>query len=310
MTSIKSYDQLEEFGRVRLSKNFFMRDFLHSEIAAWHEIRNLPEHPDVAVAVGKELCSRLLEPLQASFGRIHIRSGYRSPQVNEFGNRNRLNCASNASNFAAHIWDYLDAQGLHGATACIVIPWLVDHVARGGHWTDMAWWIHDHLPYSSMCFFPKLSAFNISWHEEPARRIDSFAPPKGCLTRPGMENHGGSHADQYVGFPRLDGAAIDGRRTSDRPSELGRAADSTQPKPIAPPIEVGRHLTVAKRPVHAAAGKHGARACRRGQIPSNSHEDDMAQGRPPSFTGERNPWPGRGCRTLCAQGQGQLRKTW
>jgi hypothetical protein len=204
MGNITSYDKLEDLGRVRLSQNFFMRDFLYSEIAAWHGLRNVPDHPEQAIAVGKLLCEHLLEPLQATFGRIHIRSAYRSPLVNRFGNENKLNCASNEANYAGHIWDYADAQGKRGATACIVVPWLVDFVEKGGSWTAMAWWIHDHLPYSSLYFFPRLAAFNISWHEAPVRRIDSYAPPKGCLTRPGMPNHqGGSHAGEYAGFPTL-----------------------------------------------------------------------------------------------------------
>ena len=90
-TSITSYEKLEEFGRVRLSEHFFMRDFLHSEIAAWHGLRNIPDDPDAAIYAGEQLCQQLLEPLQATFGRIHVRSGYRSPAVNEFGNENKLN---------------------------------------------------------------------------------------------------------------------------------------------------------------------------------------------------------------------------
>ncbi len=203
MTKIDTYKKLEEFGRVRLSNSFFMRDFLHSEIATWHQLRNVPDYPDRAIDVGRRLCEELLEPLQATFGHIHIRSGYRSPSVNAFGNLNKLNCASNESNYAAHIWDYPDADGRRGASACVVLPWLVDHVAAGGTWTSMAWWIHDHLPYSSLQFFPKLCAFNINWHEEPKRRIDGYAAPKGCLTKPGMSNHPGLHGEQYVGFPLL-----------------------------------------------------------------------------------------------------------
>jgi hypothetical protein len=141
------------------------------------------------------------------WGRIHIRSGYRSPSVNKFGNENKLNCASNEANYAAHIWDYADQAGKHGATACIVIPWLVDRFEQGGSWTEMAWWIHDHLPYSSLCFFPKLWAFNINWHEQPQRRIDSYVAPRGCLTRPGMSNHSGSHKAEYGGFPMFSSAS-------------------------------------------------------------------------------------------------------
>jgi hypothetical protein len=48
-----------------------------------------------------------------------------------------------------------------------------------------------------------LAAFNIGWHERPRRRIDSFIAPRGCLTRPGMANHEGSHAEFYSGFPQL-----------------------------------------------------------------------------------------------------------
>jgi hypothetical protein len=85
------------------------------------------------------------------------------------------------------------------------LPWFTDRYHAGADWRPIAWWIHDHLPYSQLQFFPKLAAFNIGWHERPRRRIDSFIAPKGCLTRPGMANHEGSHAEFYSGFPRLRG---------------------------------------------------------------------------------------------------------
>lgn len=87
-----------------------------------------------------------------------------------------------------------------GATACIVVPALVDHADRGGSWTAMAWWIHDHLPYSHLQFFPRLLAFNIRWREAPERVIKSYVAPKGTLTRPGMDNHSGDHASLYRGL--------------------------------------------------------------------------------------------------------------
>lgn len=46
------------------------------------------------------------------------------------------------------------------------------------------------------------AAFNIGWHERPVRRIDSFIAPRGCLTKPGMANHGGEHGRWYRFFPR------------------------------------------------------------------------------------------------------------
>lgn len=54
---------LAEFGRVRLSKSFFMRDFLFSDIAAVHGLSNVPDDPDLAIAAGSRLCEELLEPM-------------------------------------------------------------------------------------------------------------------------------------------------------------------------------------------------------------------------------------------------------
>ena len=36
---------LTQLGRVRLSKSFFMRDMLHSEIAQIHGLSNVPDNP-------------------------------------------------------------------------------------------------------------------------------------------------------------------------------------------------------------------------------------------------------------------------
>jgi hypothetical protein len=178
-----------------------MRDFLHSEIGDVHGISNLPDDPELAVLAGRRLCDELLEPLQATFGRIAVRSAYRSPAVNAYGNAHYQNCGSNERNFARHIWDRRDAQGRIGAMASIVVPWFADRYAAGAPWQAMAWWIHDHLRYSELQFFPKLAAFNIAWHERPKRRIYSFIAPRGLLTKPGMGNEGGPHAQFYEGFP-------------------------------------------------------------------------------------------------------------
>lgn len=199
-----SVEALENFGRVRLSKSFFMRDFLYSDIAQIYGIQNVPDDPDLAIEAGKRLCQELLEPIQNHFGRIAIRSAYRSQTVNEEGNKKGHNCASNEANYAAHIWDKRDSDGCMGATACIVVPWFHDRYQQLGEWRKLAWWIHDHLPYSKMRFFPKLWAFNLQWHERPKRQINSYAEPKVRLTKPGMDNHEGSHAQEYVGLPAFD----------------------------------------------------------------------------------------------------------
>lgn len=200
MRKPESVKALENLGRERLSKSFFMRDFLYSEVANFYQIQNIPDYPDLAIAAGKHLCEELLEPLQATFGRITIRSGYRSPDVNRICNEKKLGCARNEDNFAGHIWDYPNKLG-QGAMACIVVNWYCDRYEQTGEWQPLAWWIHDHLPYSTLYFFPNLCAFNIGWHEQPQWRIDSYIEPKGCLTRPGIENHEGDHSNWYPGFP-------------------------------------------------------------------------------------------------------------
>ena len=199
MRQPRTVHALEEFGRTRLSNSFFMRDFLYSEIAAINGFQNLPDDPDLAIAAGKRLCEDLLEPLQRQFGRISVRSAYRSPQVNGFGNANKLNCATNEKNFAGHIWDRRDDNSHMGATACVIVNRFIPYYERTGDWEALAWWIHDHLPYSDMEFFPKFAAFNLQWHEAPTRSIYSFIPPRrGRLTKPGMANWAGRHEEAYA----------------------------------------------------------------------------------------------------------------
>ena len=53
MKSPKSVKTLEELGRVQLSKSFFMRDFLYSEISQIEKIPNIPDTPDIAIESGK-----------------------------------------------------------------------------------------------------------------------------------------------------------------------------------------------------------------------------------------------------------------
>ena len=190
---------LEAFGRVRLSESFFMRDFLYSEIAAINGFANLPDNPDLAIAAGMRLCEDLLEPLQARFGRISVRSAYRSPEVNGFGNANKLNCSTNEKNFAGHIWDQRDAQGRMGATACVIVNRFIPYYERTGDWEAMAWWVHDHLPYSGVEFFPKFAAFNLQWREAPEGSIYSFIPPRrGRLTARGRDNCVDMHEEAYA----------------------------------------------------------------------------------------------------------------
>lgn len=190
--------KLTELGRVQLSRTFFMRDFLYSDIGEIHGLANIPDDPDLAIAAGTRLCEDLLEPLQDVFGRIAIRSAYRSAEINRLGNAKGYNCASNERSAAGHIWDLRDGQGHMGATACIVVPRFANEWTGEDDWKRIAWWVHEHLPYSSMEFFPVRWAFNLQWHEKPLRMIYSHIPDaRGYLTKPGMPEHDDSHRDLW-----------------------------------------------------------------------------------------------------------------
>lgn len=200
---------LETFGRVRLSKYFYMRDFMYSEISGFHGVQNIPENPDLVIENGKAFCTSLLDPLEQTFGRVAVRSGYRSPDLNRYGNENRLNCARNDNPLECHIWD----RGVGDAAiagASVVIPWFADRYAEGRDWRDLAWWIHDHLPYSEMWFFPKLAAFNLVWRPKPLRTISSYIAPRGTLLRAGEDPQVSLDARQmaYSDFPPFKGIAL------------------------------------------------------------------------------------------------------
>ena len=190
---------LEDLGRIQLSQHFYLRDFLYSEIAATHGLANAPDDLELAVRTGRRLCETILEPLQATFGRIHIRSGYRSAELNALGHAQGLKCARNAYSFADHIWDVRDEAGRAGACACIVVPWFN---ARYPHqeWRRLAWWLYDHLLFHRVVFFSRQGAFNIGWRDAPAREVSSYLEPKGVLVGPRRAPEA-ERAALYAGFP-------------------------------------------------------------------------------------------------------------
>lgn len=206
MRSPKSMWSLETLGRVRLSKHFYMRDFLYSEIGNMHRVRNVPPDPELTIANGRMLCTQLLDPLEETFGRLAIRSGYRSPELNGYGNRHKLNCAANDNPIECHIWDVGHGDKAVAGTS-LVIPWFADRYEAGRDWRDLAWWIHDHLPYSEMWFFPKLAAFNLVWRPKPLRTISSYIAPRGMLLRAGAEPEEtlAQRRARYADFPPFRG---------------------------------------------------------------------------------------------------------
>ena len=176
----QSYSGLDRLGRIALSESFHMREFLYSEIAVHYQLRNVPdkERIDIAIEAGSKLCSLLLEPLQKQFGRVHVRSGYRSREVNAAGVQ-KHNCAEDNRGF--HTWDHPSENNGIGATACISVPSVSKAVFDGTvSYESMAWWVYDNLPeWSHLEFFATAEhsdevCFNIGWLEQPLKTMTSW----------------------------------------------------------------------------------------------------------------------------------------
>lgn len=201
-----SYIALERLGRQRLSRHFELRNFFHSEIASHYGRQNVPDDPALMLAAGQRLARDLLEPLVETFGPIDIRSGYRSPELNDFGATKvrPQKCASNARTRAGHIWDQRDGAGRMGACVSVGIPWFAPQFNAGRDWRDLAWWLFDHLNFHEVWFFPQNAVFNLTWREMPERRVLSYIAPRGLLVgqgRPPDPDRARRHAD----FPPFRG---------------------------------------------------------------------------------------------------------
>lgn len=157
------YTKLDKLGRVRLSRNFYMRQFLYSEIAVAFGVVNIPDNVQLAIEAGTKLCELVLEPIVAEFGSIVVRSGFRSAKLNALGHAHGLNCASNERNYARHIWDHPDAKGNMGAVACIVIPAFNDGTAKFTTQQELKTHLLDRLPCHRIKFFAKDNALNVGW---------------------------------------------------------------------------------------------------------------------------------------------------
>lgn len=167
-----SYWDLDKFGRVRLSDNFYMREFMYSEIGNFYKIPNIPHDPPAIIAAGEKLAQELLEPLQNKFGRLHIRSGYRSPALNLEGSKRGLGCKANDKNWGRKIWGF-DQDGHLGAMACVVIPTFQERYERTGGTYALADWIRANLSYSELIFFKKQGAFNIGWSNSSSIKVNN-----------------------------------------------------------------------------------------------------------------------------------------
>ncbi len=96
------YKKIDEFSRVRLSKNFIMRDFLFTAYGSAHGLHNYPmDNVAQVIKAGKELCSKVLEPILEKFGRFSITFGYQNRLQMEYEMKQPIKRHSSSP----HHWD-------------------------------------------------------------------------------------------------------------------------------------------------------------------------------------------------------------
>ena len=217
MPTPSSVAELTALGRERLSEHVFMRDMLYSEVANFHGLQNIPQDPDLALHVGRNIAAKIIEPLKKAFGHVTVRSAYRSPSLNQFCHDRHKEliaqghadgayyCSDNTYGASRHIWDLRDAGGHCGGTVSLVIPWYLERYEKTGDPRPLGWWIRDNLPdYAEVIFYPWLCAFNIRWHETPGKQaimIDGGSGVDATMTDATMGNFDGDHSEHYQGFP-------------------------------------------------------------------------------------------------------------
>ena len=84
---------------MKLSKNFTLEEFIHSNTAERMGIDNVPKDEKVVENL-RSLCLEVLQPLRDYFGApVHINSGYRCPELNMAvgGVKNSQHCRGEAA---------------------------------------------------------------------------------------------------------------------------------------------------------------------------------------------------------------------
>lgn len=159
------YDLMESFSLTRLSKNFIMRDFLHTNYNSVAGVCNYPEKPEVVLAAGKALCENILEPIIEKFGKIFITFGYQSRAGIEMAD-SKIKTKPKGS--SPHQWD----RGTYGNKIYCrvdVLPACVqDGLVSKKEFRD---WIFHNLNLDLIMSWGKSNVFCLTYSEFKPRRV-------------------------------------------------------------------------------------------------------------------------------------------
>lgn len=165
---IKNYKakfrQYEDLARVRLSKNFILRDFLFSTESAVLGLNNLPEDPEQVIRSGRMLCEKVLEPILARFGRFAITFGYQCREAMEYGwSAEKL---ANPHSSSPHSWDR-GSFGKEVYARVDILPFCVEDGAVDKH--EFARWCMMNLDIDLLQMWHRANVFCITISPKPRR---------------------------------------------------------------------------------------------------------------------------------------------
>jgi len=165
-------NRYEALSRVRLSKNFILRDFLFSTSSAAQGITNFPEHPELVIAAGKALCEQLLEPILRRFGRFAITFGYQSREGIEADDP-----ALSPNSSCPHNWDR-KSWGCDVYARVDILPFCVEdgEVSK----QEFAYWLMHNLDVDLLMQWTRSNVFCLTISPQPRRVwIEWGNPAKG-----------------------------------------------------------------------------------------------------------------------------------
>jgi hypothetical protein len=158
------YERYEELCKTRLSKNFILRDFMFSVDAAVAGHSNFPsDNVDQVIESGKQLCSRVLEPILAQFGRFALTFGYQCRETMELDPDH----AKNPKSSSPHHWDRGGRFGNDIYARVDIWPYCVEdgEVSK----QDFAKWIMMNLDIDLCMGWARSNVFCITISPKPRR---------------------------------------------------------------------------------------------------------------------------------------------
>ena len=130
--------------KIQLSKNFYLHEFIRSQVATRHDIEIKVEPESETFANLQRLCVNILQPLREALGPVHITSGYRPLAVN---------ILVGGSNSSLHLNGLAADIVVTGHTPLEVCQWLENSglhydqvIHEFGRWTHVAAPFMGHKP--------------------------------------------------------------------------------------------------------------------------------------------------------------------